>query len=117
MFDNGVFDGKNVPLVPETQWSAAVEWGPVQDWTVRVEAVGVQDRFALNDFNNRFDAGDYWTMDLEVRRVLPKGEAFVKMTNLLGQEYSSFTTSDGVSVVNLNPAPEFQIEAGVRLEL
>ncbi len=116
-FDTGMFDGKRVPLVPETQWSAALEWVPVQDWTLRLEASGVDGRFALNDLRNLFEAEDYWTMDLEVRRALPKGEAFVKMTNSLGEEYSSFTTSDGVSVVNLNPAPEFQIEAGVRLEI
>lgn len=116
-FENGVFDGKEVPLVPETQWSAALEWGPVRDWALRVEAHGVDGRFALNDLRNLFQAEDYWTLDLEVRRLVPHGEVYLKMTNLTGEEYSSFTTSDGVSVVNLNPAPEFQIEGGVRLKI
>lgn len=116
-FENGAFDDKNVPLVPETQWSAGVEWAPAHDWTVLFEAQGVDKRYALNDLNNLFEAEDYWTAGLEVRRNLPHGQAFVKMNNLLNEEYSAFTTSDGVSVLNLNPAPEFQVEGGLRFEV
>jgi len=116
-FDNGIFDRKAVPLVPESQWSAGVEVGPVADWTVRLEAAGVDQRFALNDLNNLFKAEDYWISDLEIRRAVPHGDIYIKMNNLFDEQYSQFATSDGVSVLNLNPSPGFNLEAGVRLEI
>ncbi len=116
-FANGAFDGKVVPLVPESQGSAGFEWVPLEGWTVRMEATGVDGRYALNDLNNLFRAEDYWTADLEVRRAVPNGEIYFKMNNLFDERYSAFTTSDGISVVNVNPSPEFNVEAGVRLKI
>ncbi len=116
-FANGVFDDKVVPLVPESQWSGGFEWVPAAGWALRLEATGVHGRYALNDLNNLFRAEDYWTADLQVKRALPHGEIYLKMNNLFDERYSAFTTSDGVSVVNLNPSPEFHVEAGVRLDI
>ena len=116
-FDGGVFGEKEVPLVPESQWSGGVEWAPVTDWRLRLEATGVDKRFALNDFNNIFRAENYWTMDAELRHAVPNGELYLKLNNLFDEQYSAFTTSDGISVLNLNPSPGFNLEAGVRFEI
>ena len=116
-FVNGLFNDKVVPLVPESQWSGGLEWIPAPGWALRLEATGVDGRFALNDLNNLFRAEDYWTADFEVRRSVPHGEIYFKMNNLFDERYSAFTTSDGVRVVNVNPSPEFNVEAGIRLAI
>ena len=107
---------KSKPIC-ESQWAGGAEWLPLEGWVLRAEAGGAHHRYALNDLNNIFKAEDYWTADLELRRTLPQGEIFVKLNNLFDEEYSAFTTSDAISVVNLNPSPGFNVEAGVRIEI
>ena len=115
-FDNGVFAGKNIPMVPETRWSSGVAWQGPDGWSAAIQASAVMDRFALNDFNNRFPAEDYWTADLKIQKTIKNSELFFKIQNLFDEEYSSFVTSDGVSVVNVNPSPGFNVEGGVRFK-
>jgi iron complex outermembrane receptor protein len=116
-FDNGVFDGKDVPLVPRHHWTAGALIKPLPEWSVITSFSGVKDQFALNDFNNIFPVEDYWTADLRVAYKHKNWEVYAKGQNLFGEEYSSFMTSDGVSVVNFNPAPETTWEAGFKMEI
>ncbi len=116
-FDNGVFDGRKIPLVPESQWTAGVTLTPNKEWTIGLLANAVYDCFALNDFNNIFEAGDYWTAGLSVSYRQDNWELYVKADNVFGEEYSTFTTSNGVNVLNLNPAPEENFEFGLRIAL
>ncbi len=116
-FDNGAFDGKTVPLVPKSKWTAGVRVEPVKCWTVSAEAAGVYDQYALNDFNNIFPMEDYWTLGGRISYKQKNWEAFFAVQNLLGEEYSSFVTSNGVDTLNFNPAPTAYIEVGVKIEL
>ncbi len=116
-FDNGRFDQKVVPLVPRSQCSGGVEWAMLAGWAGRLEATAINGRYALNDLNNIFKAEDYWTADFEIRRALPSGHFYIKINNLFDEQYSAFTTSDGVSVLNLNPSPALNVEVGLRLEV
>jgi outer membrane receptor protein involved in Fe transport len=116
-FDGGVFDAKKIPLVPESRGFAGLTWLGPQGWRVSVQVEGVLNRFALNDFNNIFPAEDYWTADLGLAKSLPNGEVFLKIRNLFDQRFSTFTTSNAVDTVNVNPSPGFNLEAGVRFEV
>lgn len=116
-FDGGVFGGRQIPLVPGSQWMASVSVLPDPNWNVSFFANGVMDRYALNDFNNIFKAEDYWTAGISASYRRDNWEFFIKADNIFGEEYSSFTTSDGQTVLNLNPAPEESFEFGVRIAL
>jgi outer membrane receptor protein involved in Fe transport len=82
-----------------------------------VRATGISDRFALNDFNNIFPAGDYWTLGARVAYKRGPWEFYVRGENALDEEYASFVTSNGTNTVNVNPAPTGYFEGGFRLEL
>lgn len=116
-FDNGAFDGRTVPLVPKHKWSAGALMRPLEGWTVSTQTSLVKNQFALNDFNNLFPVEDYWTTDLKVSYKHKRWEIFAKGMNLFGEEYSSFVTSNGVNLVNFNPAPEITWEAGFKMEI
>lgn len=116
-FDNGAFDGKTIPLVPKSKWSAGFLLTPDEHWKISVQATGVYDAFALNDFNNRFPADDYWVLGGQIAYARHNWEVFVRVQNALGEEYTTFATSNGVNTVNLNPMPEVTVEGGVRIEL
>ncbi len=116
-FDNGVFDGKTIPLVPESKWSAGFVAEPIPGLKVSGEATGIYSQFALNDFNNIFPAQDYWVAGGRVSYGQKGWEVFVRVENLLDEEYNNFTTSDGETLVNLNPAPTRYFEAGFKMEI
>lgn len=115
-FDNGAFDGEHIPLTPEHKWSAGATLTPLPGLSASAQAVGVSDQFALNDFNNIFPAENYVTVDARVAYKKDGWQVFLRAENLLGEEYSSFVTSNAVDTVNLNPAPGRYFEAGFRLE-
>src|SRR5262249_2558416 len=83
-FDNGAFDGKNVPLTPESRWSAGADW-EFAGWTVTGEAAGTHGQWALNDFNNLFPVDDYWTLMLRTAYHVDGWEFFIQAENLLGE--------------------------------
>ena len=116
-FDNGVFDGKQVPLVPMSRWTAGAVAGPFHGFTVSVSATGVYGQFALNDFNNLFPVNDYWTLNGKISYHYKNWEMYFRAENLLNEEYSSFVTSDGVSTLDYNPAPKLYVEGGVRIRI
>lgn len=115
-FDNGVFDGKAVPLTPRHKWTAGFNLKVLEHLKLTGQAAGVYDQFALNDFNNRFPAEDYWTADAGIAYTRDNWELFVRAHNILNERYSSFATSNGVDVVNFNPAPGTYLEAGFKFE-
>ncbi len=116
-FDNGRFDGKTVPLVPGSAWTAGTSLGPWRGWSLMVRATGVSDRFALNDFSNIFPQADYWTLGTRLAYKQGAWEFYVRGDNVLNEEYSSFITSNGANTINVNPAPTGYFEGGFRLEL
>lgn len=116
-FDNGAFDGRTVPLVPESKVSAGVLYEPVRGLRGSAQATGHYGQYALNDFNNIFPIDDYWTLSGKVSYHRGNWEIFLRAENLLGEEYSSFVTSNAVDTVNYNPAPKTYIEAGWRMEI
>ncbi len=115
-FDNGAFGGKTIPLVPETKWSLGTVAGPYRGWTASAQATGVYGQFPLNDFNNIFPVNDYWTTAAKLSCRQGKWEWYLKGQNLLDEAYSTFMTSDGVTLFNFNPAPGRNFELGCRLE-
>ena len=113
-FDNGAFDDRQIPLTPEHRAAAGAAWAITQHWTISVQATLVEGQFALNDFNNRFPADDYLTVDGKLAWKKGDLEFFARGQNLLGEEYSTFVSSNGVDTVNFNPSPELYLEAGFR---
>ncbi len=116
-FDNGAFDGNSVPLVPESRWSAGFAVRPDTHWTLSAQATGVYDQFVLNDFRNRFPLDDYWTLGAKASYRRGNWEVYVRGQNLLGEEYSSFATSNAAGTVLYNPAPTSYAEAGFKMEI
>jgi iron complex outermembrane receptor protein len=117
-FDNGVFDGKDVPLVPEHQWSAGIVASLTARLTASCRATGVRGRYALNDFNNLVPVKNYWVFDGKITYKRKPWEVYLRTQNLLDQEYSSFVTSNGTAAtVNFNPAPARYVEAGFKMEI
>jgi len=116
-FDNGIFDKKNVPLVPENQWSAGFVWQLTRRFTLSTQATASRGQFALNDFNNIFPVENYWTLGGKASYRRDNWEIFLRGQNLLDEEYSSFSTSNGRNTLLLNPAPTLYVETGFKMEI
>lgn len=116
-FDGGAYDGKDIPLVPRHKWSAGFRVRSLEGLNIYVTAGGAADQFALNDFNNLFSAEDYWTLDSRISYHRDNWELYARLDNILDEEYSTFVTSDGVSLVNYNPMPTRTLEVGFKLEI
>ena len=116
-FDNGAFNEKSIPLVPESKWSVGAVVEPLPGLRLLGQATGVDKQFALNDFNNLFSVNDYWTLGGRISYKKEGWEIFFKAENILSEEYSSFVTSDAVATVNYNPSPEQYFEGGFKIQI
>ena len=117
-FDHSIFDGKTIPLTPESKWTAGFALEILKHLKFSAQAVGVYDQFALNDFNNIAPANDYWTLGGKIAYAPGPWEIYVKAQNVLDEEYSSFVGFSSFGpTVTLNPAPTSYWEGGFKIEI
>jgi iron complex outermembrane receptor protein len=89
--DGGVFDGSEVPLVPEHKLRVAIEYRPSDPVRIVVGATYTDDVYVGGDFNNATsELRDYVLFDLSVRYAFSDDvSVFVTVDNVFDKEYVS----------------------------
>jgi len=116
-FDESEFSKNEIPMTPKHKWSVGVLTKITNEIKAQINATGVSGLYALNDFNNIFPVEDYWTLDSKISYKKDNWEIYLICQNFFGEEYSSFTASNGVDEIKYNPMPEQVIKAGLKIEL
>jgi outer membrane receptor protein involved in Fe transport len=116
IFKSGVFEGKQIPLVPQNKYTAQVDYSFWNNFDLRVDWLGVNGQYALNDFNNQYPVSAYNVWNSRLAWSQGDIDMYLIGRNLLNEKYSAFDTSNAAGLVRVNPAPERSILAGVKWE-
>ena len=113
-FDGGTFGGNRLPLVPGWQLTGGVNYRPVKNLQLTLEAVHVRDQVASNDLNNNFPRNQYTVLNAKASYRWKRATVFIAVNNLLDRLYQSFpaTTAGALQARGFNPAPGISVQAG-----
>ena len=114
----GNHSGSRIPLVPQRQASAGVDWSPIDVVTLSLRGRWIDNRLLMSDWDNAapgWDGETYAVADAKISyRPLKWLELFAGVNNLLNKEYAEFGTLFGTTFVDY-PAPERNYTAGVKI--
>ncbi len=89
--DGGRYNGKEIPNVPEHQWSLGAQKMFGKHVQLGINGTYVGERRFISDFNNDFDMlDDYFYVTSKLSYLLENGSFFVAVNNLLNEEYSEY---------------------------
>ncbi|MEN9479352.1 MAG: hypothetical protein RLZZ298_747 [Pseudomonadota bacterium] len=88
-FTSGIYDGKNIPLVPRHKETLAVTWDGARHGIHTALLQNVGDRYFGGDFNNtQTKLAGYTTLDYQVMWKFAPWALAVRATNLTNAKYS-----------------------------
>jgi iron complex outermembrane receptor protein len=121
--ESGPFDGKEMPVSPDTTIAFDGTWTSDFGLSLTLAARHVGERFLLNDLSNDVDPlDDYTVVDVRLRWTWKKAVFYVEANNLFGEEYfdnggiGAGSTGIWGAREAFNPAPEEWFVAGVNVE-
>lgn len=115
-FDGGAYSGNPLPLNPKQKYSAYASYDFGNYWNARLEWLWVRDQIRGNDFNGRLKATDYNLLNLKLGYHKDDFTFFVRLDNLLNEEYSTSQGSNGLTIVGENtenPMPLLSVTVGI----
>jgi iron complex outermembrane receptor protein len=87
----GRYDGKEIPNVPEHQWTLGAQKTFGSRVQLGLNGTYVGERRFISDFNNDFDMlDDYFFVTSKLSYLLENGSLYVAVNNLLNEEYSEY---------------------------
>ena len=94
-FKGGVNSNKIIPLVPDFKYATGFVLEPVKGLTISTELNHIGKQFAINDQkNNLAKLKSYTTVDLKARYRWRWATAWISLTNLFDEKYSSYSISN-----------------------
>lgn len=112
-FDSGSNAGKSVSFVPEHSSRVAMNWMPVENANLLLEALYTGERYVSGDNANALPEVDSLTvMNLALGQQIQNYHLGLRINNLSNRKYNDFATPFGV-----NPAPERNYWLEVAVEL
>lgn len=117
-FGKGPYKNKSLPGVPEHQATLHLTYKPIPKLQCSLDWMIVHDFFRINDFTNSLPGDNYGVLNLGLRyQVKPNATLHFRVENATNEEYTSFQSSNGVTVsTGENPAPQTVFAAGLTLE-
>lgn len=98
VFDDGLYDGKRVPLVPEWKYSLGLSAKPLEGLFARVQLNYVGDQVVGSDKANQYDSlDDYTTVDVYLSYQLKGWKVFVQGKNIFDEKYLTNAWEDAWS--------------------
>lgn len=116
-FRQGENDGKQIPLVPEWKYNLGIDMN-YKNINGKIQYNYVDKRYFGSDYTNTQKMmEDYQTVDIYLGYEIKKGEIFVNVKNIFGEEYSDYGyyNSWGPDFYNYYPMPEATYWAGIKL--
>jgi iron complex outermembrane receptor protein len=115
-FDGGAFDGNQLPLVAEWQFTGGITLEPITGLFLTLEAIHARDQIRNNDLRNDFDSNDYTVVNARASYRWKFMTMFVNVNNLLDKLYETFPTVStgpgGAQAAAYNPAAGINFQAG-----
>jgi iron complex outermembrane receptor protein len=113
-FRKGTFKDKTLPATPEHRFTANLTYELLPGLSCSLDWLWVNDFFRVNDFNNVLPADNYGVLNLGLRFAHEKFSVHVRIENATNEEYTSFQSSNGVTVsTGESPAPPISVVGGV----
>ncbi|MBF0479376.1 MAG: TonB-dependent receptor [Candidatus Omnitrophica bacterium] len=117
-FINGVFDGKDIPMVPRSQAALGFN-GQIFD-KIDFSLLGhyVGQRYIINDVGNTMPkAKPYFVLGSKISYKPTKNfEVYLSLNNMLDKLYSSYEVKKTANTRDYFPAERFNVLAGIELK-
>jgi iron complex outermembrane receptor protein len=115
----GPYNGKTIPMVPNTQATAGFDVGFLKHFIFTVNEKFTGQEYASDDFLNQ--AGrtkQYWTTDVKLSYKLKYMELFVGVDNIFNEFYNDYTLIYGTYDTDkyYYPAPGRTVFGGIKLK-
>jgi outer membrane receptor protein involved in Fe transport len=117
IFKSGQFEGKTIPLVPQNKYTAQADYKIFDELNFRIDWLGVNGQFALNDFNNLYPVEGYNVFNSKLSFKRGKLDAYFSVRNLLDEKYSAYVASNAAGTIRYNPAPGRSCQIGASFTL
>ncbi len=117
-FVDGIYDGKDIPLVPRHQTDVGVTVGFLKNYNVSLIGHYVGSRFAINDTNNDTPpVKPYYVMDTKLSYDRDLFGFFVAVNNIFDKKYYSYVSKSTFSTAkSYFPAPERNFTVGASVK-
>ena len=117
-FKGGEDTGKTIPLVPDFKYATGFVLEPVKGLTFSTELNHLGKQFAINDQKNNLPKlKGYTTVDMKVRYNWRWATAWISLTNLFDERYSTYSVSNWAGTAEAYyPAQGRNLVSGFSLE-
>jgi iron complex outermembrane receptor protein len=117
-FEGGLFDGKNIPAVPQNKFNLGFRVHDVIPGFILSAVYNyVDSSYLISDQTNEFPKlENYYTLDLRLSYAWKRINAFVGVNNVTDQKYSEYGVVGGTpSAPYYYPAPEINWLGGMEI--
>ena len=115
-FRKGAFKDATLPGTPEHRVTAGLSYEVAHGLFLTTDWLLVHDFFRINDFNNVLPGDNYGVLNLGLRFEYRTAMFYAKIANATNEEYTTFQSSDGISVsTGENPAPPIAFLGGLQV--
>ncbi|MBV8802017.1 MAG: TonB-dependent receptor, partial [Gammaproteobacteria bacterium] len=118
-FQNGIYSGKQIPLVSENIFHGGINYAFMSYWNIYSEAIYTGSQYAANDNANIAGAmGGYTTFNMNLRFVYQKLVASFRVNNIFNKYYYLYTTFEpSIDEQFFYPAPARNILLTLKYEI
>jgi len=110
----GVYDGGDVPNVPENRVSANLGYAFDMGLFLGINGVYMGSRYLISDFNNAYEKqDDYTVVNAKIKYDWRWLSFFVDINNIFDKAYESYGSLNWANIPGYYPSPEFNVLAGV----
>ena len=115
-FNGGINDDKNIPLVPEQQASAGINFRLFDKYRLDFLGKYVGERFVINDTsNNSSPLKPYYTLDAKLSFEHKNMDIYLGLNNLANEQYFVYAAqSPSNQLIDYFPAPGRNYTFGVK---
>lgn len=122
-FDGGLYDGHQIPQVPQHIISGGFIWTPIKWFSWSWEVLHARDQVPTNDLRNDFERNAYMVVNTKVTWTpCPNARLYLAVNNLLDTLYENYPAAtlpgfmDPLQRRGYNPAPGLAIQGGVGIK-
>lgn len=116
-FKDGIYNGKDIPMVPRYLASAGLTAGFLDGYNVSLVGRYVGDRYAINDANNETPkVKNNIVFDTRLSYNKKTFELYAAINNIFGEKYFEYVVKPAGASTNKDyyPAPERNLELGIK---
>ncbi len=112
--DGGQYDGKELPNVPQHQWTLGAQKMFGEHLQLGLNGTYIGERRYISDFDNSHDdQDDYFYLTGKLAYLLESGSMYLTVNNILDEEYAEYGALNFMGEEGLYPSPGINVLAGL----